>query len=215
MPALPARRLVLLCALLLAAAGEDAPAPRHAWHFEVLLEGQPVGTQDYSVGAEGDELVVHGETHLRVTALLIPVYRYEFRTSERWRGGCLERIDAETHENGSDYRITGARSAGAFQVTRRDGQVALPACVKSFAYWDPAILGEQRLLNAQSGAYEPIAVQHLGRETLVVAGRAVEAQRSTLTTAEHRMDLWYSAAGEWLALEIRTRGHTVRYRLRD
>src|SRR5262249_27549899 len=103
---------MLLCAvLLLAGAGGDAPAGRE-WHFVVLLEGKPVGTQDYSVHAEGEALVVQGETHLRVTAFLIPVYRYDFHTSERWRGGCLESIDAETRDNGRAYHVAGARAAG-------------------------------------------------------------------------------------------------------
>jgi hypothetical protein len=73
--------------------------------------------------------------------------------------------------------------------------------VLSFAYWNPRILGEKRLLNAQTGELEPVSVSRLGEERYRIAGRTLV------------IDLRY-AGGEWVALETTARGgRRLRYQL--
>jgi hypothetical protein len=82
----------------------------------------------------------------------------------------------------------------------------------TFAYWNPDLLGQSRLLNVQTGEYLDVQVRALGEETITVRGGAQRAQRYVLETRDFRIDLWYSPSKEWLALESRTDGgRKIRY----
>ncbi len=74
-------------------------------------------------------------------------------------------------------------------------------CIMSFAYWNPQMLCQTRLLNAQTGALGPARIVDLGNETIAVRGAPVAAKRYSITGTKKPIDLWYSASDEWLALE--------------
>ncbi len=90
----------------------------------------------------------------------------------------------------------------------------LPACVKSFAYWDESFVTESRLLNSQTGEFESVNLTRQGVETLQVSGRSLAAKHYSLRTGHLGIDLWYSNQGEWLALESHLEnGRTLRYEI--
>jgi hypothetical protein len=206
----------VLPALLLAAgtASAEQDAVR-TWRFDVSLDGRRIGEHSF-VAAERDGVVeIESQARFTVNLLFVPVYRYEHRNREVWRDGCLARIDARTLDNGEELRVRGELAAEGFSIQGPDGAATLPGCIKTFAYWDPRFLAEERLLNAQTGEYETVRAQDRGTDTLLVAGRAREAHRHTLEAAGFQIDLWYSPQGEWLGLESRTpEGRRLRYDLR-
>jgi hypothetical protein len=208
----------VLCSAAPFAAGADgtlagAAAP-HRWHFTVLLDGKPIGWQEWSLSGDPGEAEVQVQADLRVTVLRIPFYTYQHTDHERWRGGCLSQIDARTSDNGREFIVHGETSEDVFQVRGTQGPVALHGCIKTFAYWDLATLSEHQLLNSQTGAYEVVSVSHPGRETLQVGAHSVPAEHYRLTGSKYPIELWYSPRGEWLALQTTADGRTVRYEMR-
>src|SRR5699024_3515825 len=100
------------------------------------------------------------------------------------------------------------------KVTGGAARQSLEGCVMTFAYWNPAILRQTHLLNPQTGAYETVKVSRIGEQTLSIKGTAVRAIHYRVTGPKHPLDLWYSAADEWLALESTvTGGRRLAYRL--
>ena len=88
-------------------------------------------------------------------------------------------------------------------------------CIMSFAYWNPQMLYQTRLLNAQTGALGPARIVDLGNETIAVRGAPVAAKRYSITGTKKPIDLWYSASDEWLALEpTLASGRHLRYALK-
>lgn len=174
------------------------PAQGATWDFTVTLDGSPVGTHRFDVVEEGGGRRVTSVARFDFTLLGISVYRYRHEAVELWRGDCMVRLDSHTDDNGE-------RSAVA---------LAFPVCVMSFAYWNPAILGQAELLNSQTGQPHKVSTADLGREPLAVRGRPLLAQRYRISGARNPIDLWYSEAGEWLALESRIAGgRQLRYEI--
>lgn len=213
----------MLCSLLLSSAASvarDASLPAHLdntrrWHFEVLLDGKPIGEHEFAITQRAQGVEVWTRAHFRVKAFFVPLYAYDHQDHEIWRGGCLAQIDAETSDNGRKFTVHGHLAGPSFEVRGPQGAATLPACVKSFAYWDMSELGEHRLLNAQSGEYEPVELSRHGIDSLLTQGHRVEAEHYSLTARKFSIDLWYSHSGEWLALESHTgQGRTLRYELR-
>jgi len=199
---------LLASAALPAAQPADAPGSR-AWHFQVSLDGRPIGWHDFTLAGTAQQGEFASHARLRVTAFRIPVYSYEHQDEESWRGGCLDRIDARTSETGHEYIVHGQQVEDAFDVHGPQGPAALQGCVRSFAYWNPAILEATRLLNAQTGAYEAVRVSRLADGPVRWRGRDVTGRHYQISTPGFRLELWYSAAGDWLALRSHTRDGRV------
>lgn len=194
-----AARAATLLAMLGATA--SAPAQERAWSFRVDLDGSPIGHHRFTLreDAGGRELVT--QARFTVKVLGITAYRYAHDATERWRGDCLEQLTAHTDDDGKRAEVTARKSGARVAVSGSGGRRELDACVMTFAYWNPAILTQKRLLNTQTGEYEAVSVREIGRESITVRGSPVEASRYRITGTRHPIDLWYSAQNEWLALE--------------
>lgn len=203
----------VVAVILAATVAAAVPAgPTRNWHFAVLLDGKRIGEHDFSVVRHSGEVDVTIEAHFKVKALFIPLYHYDHEDREVWRGGCLARIDSRTDDNGKKSAVHGALLDNVFEVASQTRDTALPACVKTFAYWDQSFLTESRLLNSQTGEYQSVHLTRHGLENIRVAGHAIEAQHYSLIAEHLGIDLWYSSAGDWVALESKLEnGRTLRY----
>ena len=189
----------LLTAVLASGSAVASGATRE-WRFDVSLDGRPIGEHRFVLEERANLREVTSDARFRVRILFVDAYRYEHHARESWRGDCLERLEARTVENGQQLR-----------VVMPDGNPPRSDCVRTFAYWNPSILDSSLLLNPQTGEYVPVKVLTLGRETL--DGQSTERYRllgSGQTPLQ--IDLWYTPARDWVALESRTpRGQLLRY----
>lgn len=186
-----------------------------AWQFRVFVDDKEVGTHVYRLEERGGRRELVTEADFEYKALFLTLYDYEHRNEETWEGDCLAEIRSRTDDNGELYRIEGERREGSFVVDDNEGTDELPACVMSFAYWNPAFLQEQRLLNSQNGDYLDVEVSEPTPDTRMVRGESVPAMKYRLRAGELDLRLWYTAGeGEWLALEsITESGRVLRYEL--
>lgn len=192
------RRLALVLALL--AAG-PALSETRVWDFRVFLDDRAIGRHRFELQARADQRELRSEARFELLVLRVPVYRYDHRASERWRGDCLEALRSRTDDNGERAEV---------DWRERDG-----GCTMSFAYWNPRILQAARLLNAQTGSLVPVRAEPGGEAPIEVRGRKLLAQRHRLTGPDLRVDLWY-AEGEWVGLDALLKGGRVlRYRLEE
>lgn len=168
-----------------------------SWTFRVLLDEREIGRHTFTREESAGGARVVSEARFDVRFLFVSAYRYEHRAEELWRGDCLVRIEARTDDNG----------------VRKDVSARPTGCTRSFSYWDPAILGAERLLNAQTGEIQPVRWMPLGAESIAVRGQATSANRHRLTAPGLSIDLWY-AGRDWVALESALEGgRRLRYEL--
>jgi hypothetical protein len=200
---------VLWAALLPAHAGSTSS---REWHFEVFLDDKPIGFHSFRLSDAGDTRELRGEARFSVKLLGFTLYDYAHRNHELWRHDCLQGIDASTDDNGEDFHVRGVIEGEQLVLENSTGNSILTGCVMTFAYWNPAILSQQRLLNAQTGEYLDVSVQQLGEKSLQLQGRAVPALHYRIITGESDIELWYSTDRDWLALSTSTSGGELRYR---
>lgn len=213
--------LRLLPLSLLAGTGFLAAGPELAlganatdWNFDVSLNGKPIGAHHFQVVRDGDQVSLQSDASFKVTLLWVPVYHYRHTSRESFRDDCLEKIQANTDENGTQEEVSGAEGDSAFVVSVGGSPVRLPSCVMTFDYWNPRILQQSHLLNPQTGAYTPVVITHLGSEMVTASGKSQPAQTYLLTAEAMKIKLWYSPEQRWLALESTTAdGKRMRYQL--
>ena len=146
--------------------------------FAVFLDGQPVGSPRFEVREEAGPRRVTSRAQFDVKVLGIPFYRYRHEATEQWRGDCLTNLEARTDDGGERSSVS----------------LAPQGCQMSFAYWNPRMLEQTALINAQTGKLEPVAVSSLGEGRYRVAG------------PKNPIELRYSPSGEWLELDATVAG---------
>ncbi len=208
----------ILPGLLLAAAPASAAVSDEAtssWHFTALLDGKRIGAHDFIVGRRGEEIIVENVAHFKVGVAFIPLYVYDHENHEIWRDGCVTSISSRTNDNGHKVFVRGTLKGQVFEVESSRGASNLPACVRTFAYWDEGLLTRPPLLNAQTGELQALSVTADGVENIMVAGKTLAAKRYCLIAPHLAIKVWYSGAGNWVALESKLEsGRTLRYEIR-
>lgn len=211
--------ILLLASVSLASVGNASmgDAPDQAWQFRALLDGKSIGQHRFTLTHRTGGRVVTSEADFAVKVLFVTAYRYRHRATERWTANCLSGLEAVTDDNGDAYAVEGVVTASSFEITTRDGRQELPECVMTFAYWNPAILNQTRLLNAQDGSFVDVSVEDLGVDSLRLGANTVQARRFGLRAGQREIELWYSIDGQdWLALESPTeKGQRLRYERTD
>ena len=187
---------------------------QETYHFKVFLDDDEIGVQHFWVSSEGTLSQVEVEAQFDVTYFLIPFYSYRHTNSETWEGDCLQEIRAETNDNGESFFVRGIRQDGQIRLQTHAGNSTLEGCVKTFAYWNVDLLQSDRLLNSQTGEFQPVEISKVGKETISVRGVSTETEHHRIVTDKFTIDLWYTMDHEWVALQSTTKnGGILRYQL--
>ena len=206
-------------------AAEVVSPPTGEWNFRALLDGKPIGQHRFSVtayagtkagavGALGDERRVISEASFAVKFLGVTAYRYRHKATEQWRGDCLTALTASTDDDGKASSVRTEADGETLSVKTVAATQSLSGCVMTFAYWNPAIQTQTRLLNAQTGKAEAVQVSRIGSGSVEVRGQPVAATRFRITGAAEPIDVRYSAQGEWIGLDSQVAGgRKLSYRL--
>ncbi|EYC50939.1 hypothetical protein AZ34_07545 [Hylemonella gracilis str. Niagara R] len=203
-----------LIATSLTLGAATAWADERVWQFRVLLDGDEVGTHSFRVSEDPARGAreVRSEAQFTVRFLFVNAYRYAHEAREQWQGDCLARIEARTDDNGDILTVRGERRENGFAVEGPKGRDLYANCVMSFAYWNPRMLRQTRLLNSQTGLWQDVRIDARGEETLAVRGTPIKTRRYALRGEDLQIDLWYTDADDWVQLESRVAGgRTLRY----
>ena len=211
--------ILSLFALLIGVSAAAEPAPEREWRFRALLDGKPMGEHRFSLSDLPAGRLLKSSADFKVKFLFLTAYSYVHTASERWNGDCLVEFRSETVENSDRTEVSGNLEQGRFVVRSAIGVTPLDHCSMTFAYWNPKILSQTRLLHQQTGEWLSVEVAPIGKETRLIRGKAVETEHYRITAAETAIDLWYLPAGvdgemEWVGLKSSTpEGYVVTYDL--
>lgn len=195
------------------------------WSFEVWLDKQKIGTHTFALNNQQ----LQSRADFQVKVLFINAYRYQHQADEVWQGSCLDSLQAHTEENRTVTDVSGQLKDGQFVLIREDNknkQVAnsndkqtLPVCIMTFAYWNPAILKQTRLLNPQNAEYLDVTVTDAGTKNILVKGQETPTHQYQLRGRYKGKDklnitLWYDQQQDWVALEsVTPEGYKIVYKL--
>ena len=214
-------RAAAALAFALAAVGNPVSAtPPGESSFTVRLDGKPIGTHRFVFANAGDgSLALNSEAQFDITLLGVSLYRYRHRVSERWADGCLASIDAQTDDNGRLTEVQGRMLNGRFDLqVHYDGRLDLaPAvaanCLMSFAYWNPALAEQKRLLDPGSGRIEPVVMTLITTTPADFEPQAQPVRGLRIGGLAEAIDVWY-AGNRWVGLDTVVSGRRLTYRLR-
>jgi hypothetical protein len=205
-------KVALLIALMTLSA--SATATQQEWRFQVFLDDKEIGYHDFVLQEQDDQRKMQSEASFEYRLLFVKLFGYEHQNTETWLGNCLTGIESSTDANGTPFQVSGSLQGDSFVLSGTAGDANLPSCSMSFAYWNPAFLKQERLINVQNGEVLEVEISKPELTQLEVRGVMQPALRYLLGAGEMKIELWYSENHEWLALETEARGgRRLRYKL--
>ncbi len=196
-----------------ASAAADGKTGAQRWLFSVALDGKPIGSHHFSLQTDGAQRTLVSEASFNVKFLGFSAYTYQHKATEHWRGDCLTALTSTTNDDGKALRVKAQQAGDSFQVIAPK-PLTVSGCVTSYAYWNPAMLKQTRLLNAQTGAIDTVQISNAGSGTFDVRGHPVSATRWRIQGPEQPIDVWVSPQGDWVGLDASVSGgRKLSYRL--
>jgi hypothetical protein len=174
--------------------------------FRVSMSGSDIGRKTIRFVREGDLVKVETDISFLVRFISIPVYRYDHRIQETWRGGDLETLDSRTNDDGKTSEVQVRAESDMLRTTAGDRTLRLPRDARPSSYWHQTVVRAQSGINTQLGDAMAFEAIPLGTETVVARGKTVAAQRFKLLgygvidgAREPKpyldLDLWYDEIG--------------------
>jgi hypothetical protein len=204
-----------LCGAAVVAAHAGDTSTR-VYAFQALLDDKPIGEHRLTVNVDGATRRVTSDAEFRVRFLGITAYRYRHHAEEAWAGDCLASLVSRTDDDGKSERVELAKAGDANEITSGSGRAStVPGCLMTYAYWNPALMSQTRLLNPQTGKVDPVKVERVSSGRVVVHGAEIDAVDWRITGGESPVDVWISSQGEWVGLDsVVAKGkHRLSYRL--
>src|SRR5688572_3595930 len=137
-------------AVTLLSAVPIAALASNTWDFRGILDEKEIGTHRFDLvdkGGSARQLV--SQARMAVKVLFVTAYTYDHHDVEDWNGDCLSKLTSKTDDNGDNHQVDVQRQGAATVVQTSKGAQTLGECVLTFAYWNPAMLKQTRLLNSQ------------------------------------------------------------------
>lgn len=182
-----------------------------AMMFAVTRDGTPFGTHQVSFRRDGDRLVVETEIAFKVKVAFITVFRYTMSAREEWRGPELLRFESETDSDGKPYFVRIERGDEGLKVESSSGNYTAPPGVMPFTYWNNALTSQAQVINPERGRLEPLKVERLGEETLMIGAKPVVVEKVRLSTNNDYDLLYERETGRWVGGSFERRGFMIGY----
>jgi len=175
------------------------------FNFKVSLDNREVGWHKFVVETKGNQLTVSSKAKMDFTVLMVKKVAYRHEATENWLGDCLQAFESKTKRNTKIFLTSGSVKDGDFYVNRNGEEVLVSKCVKTFAYWRPAWLDDEFLLNVETGKYTPISVEVTEDQLTNMTKRVVGLPKTEIHLA-------YDKSGNWQTLESELKiAGTLRY----
>jgi len=196
------------------AAAAVLPSDAADRRFSVLYKGDRIGAHTVLHSAATGETRITTEIDLLVKALFITVFSYSHRSEESWRDGRLTALKSETVEHGETLQVTGAATGQGFRVvTKGIPFFAAPGALTSNDLWNPAVLQQAIVIDAQHGGVMGVSARKLADEQISLAGRQIRTTRYRFITPYLAGSIWYDDAGLWVHGEFERDAAHIVYQL--
>ncbi len=200
--------------LLATALAAHAADGTRVYAFKAFLDDKPIGEHRFTVVTEGNERQVTSEADFAVKFIGITAYRYRHHAQEQWSGECLAALTSSTDDDGKPASVRLVKNGDVDVITTDAGKKTESGCLMTYAYWNPAMRGQTRLLDPQTGKVDAVTVARVADGRVTADGKDVAATDWRVTGGESPVDVWISEQGDWVGLDsmVGNGKHKLTYR---
>ncbi|MBM3533559.1 MAG: hypothetical protein FJX60_11045 [Alphaproteobacteria bacterium] len=179
--------------------------------FQVLRNGSPIGSHVTLVEKRGEETLVQVALDLAVTFGPFTLYRYKHRSAERWQGGRLVAIEADTDDDGTRLWLRARAEGDEVVVEGPEGRRVGAADTIPSSYWNPKLRDAKAWIETHWGILAPVTITKGMPVTVKLPGREVQAIPHKITSEKAEVTPLYTEEGEWVGMTFDLWGARFEY----
>jgi len=183
------------------------------WVFDAVLNNKVIGQHTFIY--KGEKTI--SDANFQFEYFLMD-FIYQHKSTETWQGNCLKTISSKTNDDGDLYEVIGQSGTEQFLVTSNNKTLELPMCIMTFAYGNPKILDQKKLMNSQNGKYLDVNIQFLREENHIVKGKEILTDlwqiKAETDDGDLLVQLWYDKNMNWVSLKSQTPIGDMQYKLK-
>jgi hypothetical protein len=182
------------------------PAPEKLYGgkilFDILRNGDLIGSQQVTLRQEGHVLTVSQVADIVVRVLFIPVYRFHSEGATQWHGGQLLDMKTTTNDNGKVTAVTARDDGGKLTIDGPAGKFQAPESVITMEHWNAAELQQTIMLNTLTGKLDRIEIHDEGPDQVPAPEGQRAVRRFSYQGGDLKLTAFYDAAGHWAGLRF-------------
>ena len=183
------------------------------WSFDAFLNDEIIGQHTFIY----EDHKTLSQANFKFEYFLMD-FIYQHESIETWDGDCLKSIKSNADDDGDLYAVKGHLSLEGFLVITNNNKTKLPLCIMTFAYGNPKILKQKKLMNAQNGDYLDVDIQFISQEDYMLKGKNIKANlwqvKGKSKSGDLLIHLWYDENMQWIGLKSSTPIGDMHYKLR-
>ena len=183
--------------------------------YDIYRKNKKIGEHTLQFTNTDNRLLVEIESKIVVTVLKVPVFRFNYQSTETWVDGQLQSVNAATDNNGKKHQVSAERAGGDMTLRDKKGDTTTAKIAFTSNHWNSKVLSADRMFNTLTGKASDAVFVTTGVETINLgddADSTIEATRYQLT-GKVNTDVWYDNTGRWVQLRFKGEdGNTVEYR---
>jgi uncharacterized protein DUF6134 len=178
-----------------------AAPPAGTLTYDVVREGERIGTHTVSFEKMGEELTVRTETNVDFTAYLVFDITWTHQAVEIWENGGLKEFTSFTNEDGRKRQVHAQREGDRLIVNSTGGRREFSADLIPGTLWHPATVSQDKVLDPIKGRLRKVTVTDHGMDEVEVEGRKVQAHHYAMR-GDLKRDFWYDEDGTVVKVEF-------------
>ncbi|NVJ92658.1 MAG: hypothetical protein HWE34_13435 [Methylocystaceae bacterium] len=183
--------------------------------FDVIRNGKVVGQHITQFRQTDNVLRVTSKMNIDIFVLFLPVYAFDYRSTEKWVSDKLVSLDVKVDDGPDHIRFQAERINDGLKVEQEDRSYAIEGNILSTNHWNVDVLKDHRVLNTLTGNVNNIKITPRGKEKIKVSDGFINAQRYDYSGDLKDTSVWYDAQGRWVKLRFLARdGSTIDYQCR-
>ena len=162
--------------------------------FAIMRNGDQIGTHTVEINRGPKETSVNMSTDLAVKVMFIVAYRLQYTTTEKWVGGKLIALNAQSDDNGTKHKVSATLKPNGLEVEADGKTSTVDKNIIPATLWNPEVVKRSQVLDPKDGEVVPITVTEQGLEDLTIDGRTIKA-RHYILKSKFQQDVWYDEKG--------------------
>jgi len=162
--------------------------------FAIMRNGDQIGTHTVEINRGPKEISVNMSTDLAVKVMFITAYHLQYTTSEKWVGGKLVALNAESDDNGTKHKVSVTLKPNGLEVAADGKTSTVDKNIIPATLWNHEVVKRSQVLDPKDGEVVPITVTDQGAEDLTIDGKTVKARHYVLK-GKFPQDVWYDEKG--------------------
>jgi len=172
--------------------------------YTIVRKGNNIGTHSLSFSQSEAPLVVTAKSNIKVTALKIPVFRFNYQSTENWQSDRLVSVEstAKTGKKTEKSSLQNYENKSQVSYTDTQGNTKQESAARidyATNHWNINAVQQSILFNTIKGVASNVVITNHGQKTIEINGTSLNTTHYEYT-GDLQVESWYDQNNRWVKL---------------